>query len=613
MVARTLPRLVVAVLAMIALCAQPAAAQLLPLPPIVQPPENPPDDPDDPDDPRPPPTNPDPPPPATAPAPQVGGPPGTVTDGVNLQHTGFFGDETLVPPLARRWSVPFDARQLLAADGMVFAIGQTQTKALSLADGKVLWSRATAGRATYDGGRLFFATDDVQALDAATGNPLWGPPPSSTAFSGTPIASGGVVYAYFGDPVVAYDAATGAKLWSAATTNGGQTPALDDNHLYVAGACAQTRAHNRRTGEIVWSYTTGCSGGGSVTPTLFGGRLFVPDNDFLRGHHGSDAPVLDAATGSVVARYTPKSRVYVDGLGVSDTDAVDMATGAVAWKRKAAIVDEKVAVGHDIYGFGKGGLIAVDSESGATIWNDPLPQNTKDGYDDNFAAQLAPAPGALVVGALGYVSAYESYLRPDPNGIALGYDKADLAAGEASVVGVLGTAIKASRPEVAIEQAGWRRGAFRRVATAQPARDGGFAPRVPATRNARFRASTGGATSGVITVYVSPRIRLGKARAARAGRISVGATVVSPGPKLRGRQVVIYLDRAKTKKLTRIASATLRPAGRGGRTRANLVFRPLRKVGDNDLIYACVRGQLGLQMGRPSRFLRQCGARTIKE
>jgi hypothetical protein len=58
-------------------------------------------------------------------------------------------------------------------------------------------------------------------------------------------------------------------------------------------------------------------------------------------------------------------------------------------------------------------------------------------------------------------------------------------------------------------------------------------------------------------------------------------------------------------------STQLARAGRG-LTRATFAFRALHHVGRRDYLSVCIKGQARLGLGRPSRYLRQCGRRQIR-
>jgi hypothetical protein len=316
--------------------------------------------------------------------------------------------------------------------------------------------------------------------------------------------------------------------------------------------------------------------------------------------------------------------VFVDGLAIWDAGlfgqrdalvALDTATGAERWSSRR--LGDTIAVGHDIFGLGPGektgtgALYALDAESGVSFGAIPL-DNLDLTQQQSRQGRIAVAPGALFVSSAGYVSAWESVLRPDPQGIALGFDTEVVTGKHAELVAVVGTSMRASKPDVGIEMAGWRGGAFRAVGTGKAFRDGGASLVVTPARNSRVRARVGNAVSNPATVYVWPDVRFGKFRWIDRRRVRVTHSIRSPGVNVTGRRLVMYLERARnTKKLTRVASARLRAAGRG-RDRATMTFQP-PKTGRKDHLYLCLEGGLARGLGRPVPLTRRCGARTIRQ
>jgi hypothetical protein len=374
-------------------------------------------------------------------------------------------------------------------------------------------------------------------------------------------------------------------------------------------------AHDRATGEEVWLHRTGCSGGGDVTPALFGGRLWVPELEYT--NDGSlDNPILNADNGEVVSRYTGSRPVFVDGLAViSGSDsarAIDAGTAVEAWRTKKGLAS-LIGVGHDVYGFrlgdrGQRRLVALDSETGTEIWATTLPG--EDTSSEYFAAGVAP--GLLIGSTGGRVFAFESAFKPGPGEIALGASRFAVTAGHPlGLTGVLGTNLRGARPEVTIGGAAWRRGGFRALGKVRPARDGGFVAGVTAFRNSRFRVSAGGVDSNVLTVYAYPAVRLGRPRLVARRRAVLTASVSTPRTRLGRRTLVLYLQRHGSRRLARLGAGRLHGTG-PGRSKARVTFVPPRGATRRDLVYSCVKGQLRVGLGRPSPLTRRCGARRLR-
>ena len=100
--------------------------------------------------------------------------------------------------------------------------------------------------------------NNVYALNASTGAPLW----SYTTGGGvtsSPAVANGVVYIGSDDGnVYALNASTGAKLWSFNTGSYVQSsPAVANGVVYVGSNDNNVYALNASTGAKLWNYTTG--------------------------------------------------------------------------------------------------------------------------------------------------------------------------------------------------------------------------------------------------------------------------------------------------------------------------------------------------------------------
>lgn len=526
-----------------------------------------------------------------------------MTDGVDVAHSGFFADEELVPPLAARWNVAVNARQVLAADGRVYVLVDGGAAALDQATGRQQWAAALAAPPTgagYDAGGLFVATgNELVALDAATGGVRWRRDLGAAAQA--PVASGDAVYALRADgELVALRASDGAELWRRPGAEGAGTPALDGARAYLSGACGTVAAIARTDGAEAWRRPGDCAarpGPALGIPALSAGRLFVP----------GDGSVLDAGSGGVTGRFAGVRPVFADGLVIQPeaaaVTATDAATGKQAWRATGGLGDA-LAAGHDVYGFRNDRLAALSTEDGRVLWTDGRVVGPA-------GRSLAVAPGLLLVAGEGRVVAYQSALRPPPGGIALGVDRQEVPAGTPfALVGVLGRELRRPGAQVTIEGSDWPRGRFGRVSKARAERDGGFLGGVALYRSSRFRARTARGVSAPLTVYAVPRVRLGTPRRAGRGRMAVAASVRTPRTRLDGLRLHLYLRRAGTKRLERVASGRLRRAG-SGRTKASLRFRPLKRTTRADTLDFCIERQLRLGLGRPSPLTRRCGARRL--
>src|SRR4051794_26746498 len=391
-----------AALAMALALAVPAAAQVpVPLPPVGPPGP-------------PPPQNPPPPPPPQSEPPAAqppGSPPtGSVTFGVDPAHTGYVDDPNLVPPLAPRWSRLFENRlgPVRAAEGRLYMVardhGHYAVRALDPVTGKDLWVHRIpkAGDLAYDGGRIFTTGWDgvVRAFSASNGAALWTRRLSDTySLTAGPVATGGIVYVTIGGNVFAFKESDGSKVWETSGNGTENIPAVTADRVYIAYACATVYAFNRSDGKRVWEHPGRCSGGGGSTPSVFGSRLYVPEERL----------VVDTATGKGAGTFpgdwTP---IFARGTGLflraGRFTAVDMASGKVRWRYKshfywtsAAWRIQPVAVGHTVYGVNtEGRLYALGLEDGGKRWGAWIPGNFSGPDGSAPEGQLDVAPGLLL-------------------------------------------------------------------------------------------------------------------------------------------------------------------------------------------------------------------------
>lgn len=547
---------------------------------------------------------------------------GTVTDGVNPEHSGLLGDYTLIPPLKPRWRVATNAYQLLAADGRVFELGsRLRTRAAS--SGHVLWQRRTAAdgkpfdgdvRGGYDHGILLVQRcDDLIAFDARTGRQLWMRTLEYACFSGWPVATGGVVYLAHGYSLVAIRAADGQVLWESGAYGGGIV-GVDATRVYATGDCGSARAVDRRNGHVLWSRDGHCSSGGAIAH-LYGGRFFLQGGE-LETHGERNPAVVDAATGHVLYRRRPAPALFDDGVAIAysgfHSDRVvarSAASGKRLWQSPHTVVRDPIAVGHGAFTFVRREsasdyrLAGFDVASGIGTWDSGRSIRV---YESDPLGLVA-LPGMLLARTRGRLEAYSSSVRPSRGRIGLAASPTDVYAGSTSVVsGVLGAGVRTGRPRVRLARSRGRH-RLRSWTAVKPAPDGGFRVYARAIRNTRLRASARGTHSRVVTVYAYPRIKVGRAHRA-GGYVRVGVRVWTPRTRVAGRLLYLYLGHGRY--VRRIGGARLR--GARGKAHTVVSFRPLSHVSRKDRLYACIRGALHLGFGRPDDFGRHCGAHRLR-
>jgi outer membrane protein assembly factor BamB len=371
-------------------------------------------------------------------------PPDATTFQMTIDHAGVTSSGGAVALQASPlWTVPLPGPSSypLISNGIVYVtIGKStsgpngsQLLALDAKTGNTVWGPvAIAGtyqwsNASIDGGKLFVVNFDgvLRSFDATTGALGFSVQlPGQYAFSSPPNASGGVVYtggAGSGGTVYAADETAGAVLWSMGVANGdNSSPALSGSGVYVSYVCPQVYDFDPDTGAQLWHYNPNCDGGGGTTPVYSGGRLYVRDTN-------GSGYVFDATSGAVLYQFsastipavTSTAAYYLNNNGV--LEAHDPASGKLLWsfqgdgKLSSApiVVDQYL-----IEGSSSGALFALEAGSGRVVWQGSAGAPIS-GPDENGVAQplsgLAIADGVLVVPAGNSLVAY-SLLGPAPPG-----------------------------------------------------------------------------------------------------------------------------------------------------------------------------------------------------
>lgn len=362
------------------------------------------------------------PPAAAAPAGWQGGP----------LHDGHTPGEDLSPPLAQAWSVELPrVSHAVVADGRAFVLSAqsepdaafaygNELHALDAETGERLWGPVELGGTyywaghAYDAGRVFAVNGDglLRARDASSGRHLWSVQLSQYAFSSPPTAAHGAVYvagAGSGGTLYALDAATGELLWEQPVSNGDHSsPVVTQDSVYVSYACGVTHAFRRADGVRRWTRVTGCSGGGGKTAVLHDGLLYVRDHSY--------AAVLDAATGREVAPVTTtQAPAFHDGTGYfldgGTLTARNLATGAVRWRQAGdgGLHSPPYVAGGHVYVGGSRGLSVFRESDGQQVWHSDIPV---DPVDEHNVSQ--PYDGTTVLEGTVFVSGGDTLtaLRP---------------------------------------------------------------------------------------------------------------------------------------------------------------------------------------------------------
>ncbi|HMA37900.1 MAG TPA: PQQ-binding-like beta-propeller repeat protein [Chloroflexia bacterium] len=347
----------------------------------------------------------------------------SVTYQINAAHTGSIANDSLTPPLRQIWNLDLGPDQglsypLVVGDRTYVVVGG-QLQARNLHTGELVWGPIaqggtySSGMIAYDQGQIFALNFDgiLRAFDAGTGTPTWSTKlPGQYAFSSPPSARNGVVYtggAGSGGTMYAVRETNGEVLWTAEVMNGDDSsPAVGDNGVYVAYACAQVYGFGLAQGAPLWHHSTDCEGGGGATPAYYNNKVYAPDSGNLY--------VLDAATGKEIQIYAANGTPSFSGgrgflLNGGTLQAFNESTGAVLWSfAGAGDLRSLPIVVHDVlYIGGTGGtLYGLDPATGHQVFS-----ATIGGGNSGSAAgisSLAAGNGTLVIVAGSRLVAYTS-------------------------------------------------------------------------------------------------------------------------------------------------------------------------------------------------------------
>jgi len=355
---------------------------------------------------------------------------------INASHTGFIKTGPR-PPLREKWKVDLNGAisYPLIVKGKVFVtVANTSTYgtklyALDAATGQVLWGPIDISgtyywsNAAYEAGRVFVVNFDglLNAFDAGTGTLLWSQQlPGQYAFSSPPVAFEGIVYtggAGSGGTVYAVDAENGSVLWAASVENGDHSsPAISPDGLYVSYACAQTYKFDRLTGVLLWHYSTSCEGGGGRTPVYYKRRLYV--RDWATSPSGY---ILNSKTGRLSrhydASYSDPSPAFDGNLGVFLHDGTlerrNLNAGAPIWSfaGDGGLSSAPIIVNGFVYvGSSSGNIYALRLRSGREVWSTNVGAGIP-GPDEQNVSQpltgLGAGEGLLVIPAGNLLIAFD--------------------------------------------------------------------------------------------------------------------------------------------------------------------------------------------------------------
>jgi len=176
------------------------------------------------------------------------------------------------------------------------------TAAIDLKTNQILWrgtpanTRTLSGGFVYDHGLIFMGLEDIDlgtnemaALDAATGAVIWTTPDPSVINQTPVVVDGSVVYADHDGTTYALSEANGKQMWADTAVAGGngEPPSVEHNVAYQVSGSHVT-AINAATGKVKWT-----------TPLISGQSDF--DLAFADGLLYVGGDTVDAATGEVIS------------------------------------------------------------------------------------------------------------------------------------------------------------------------------------------------------------------------------------------------------------------------------------------------------------------------
>ncbi len=266
----------------------------------------------------------------------------------------------------------------VVAEGLVFlGGGDDNLYAVDAASGAIRWRFAAGNGSTGQGpavvdGVVYLPADEVgiYALDAQSGEERWLAEIPGQYLS-SPAVVDGVVYVAgdYAGRLVALDAATGELLWGAPKNQA--RPAVADGVVYTKWS-GEMYAHDAATGDDIWS--------AHPTQSSFSTDTIVVGDLVYAGDQHGNVYALDGATGDV--RWTAAAGSWVEEVAAAKgivyavlsydnaLVALDAATGVEIWRVTGYPFAASPAIAGGILYAGSldGDVIAFEAPTGAEIW-----------------------------------------------------------------------------------------------------------------------------------------------------------------------------------------------------------------------------------------------------
>jgi outer membrane protein assembly factor BamB len=376
-------------------------------------------------------------------------PDSSVATQANALHDGKVIGATATPPLTKAWtrdlggpvSVP------LVADGRVFVTANNgpccgqgaMLFALDARTGQDLWGPFNLGRAftpssglTLGQGLLFALNYDgkLRAFDARTGGLWWTVDlPGMYSFTAPPTYANGTVYvigAGVGGTVYAVGATDGGLRWTRGiNTYSNGAPAVSSTGVYLSIPDA-TYAFDPASGATLWYqddvYWPGPIGG--ATPVLSNGRVWLRDTGALYPRSAA----LDAATGAFADTFDAGYAPAFDGptgyfLSDSTLTARNAGSQAALWSfaGDGMLGNAPLVVNGYVYATSSSGKIwALDPATGQPVWSDNVGGSILPSDERNVArpqSGLGAGQGMVLVPATNLLVAYAGAPLPPGDGL----------------------------------------------------------------------------------------------------------------------------------------------------------------------------------------------------
>jgi outer membrane protein assembly factor BamB len=241
----------------------------------------------------------------------------------------------------------------------VFVAGSDEIRALDSATGRILWRQAIEARLSggpgSDGKRVIVGGLDgeVIAFDANDGEELWRTTVSSEVLATPTFAEDIVVICSNDGRIYGLDASSGKQTWlmdrdvPLLSLRGSASALYDNGTIYVPSDSGKVFALNAKTGAMIWEQPVNVSNGRNEierVADIDGGSVISNGDLFVAGYNGQTSAVT-ASNGSTLWTYQGSSvvgltadarNVYLTN-SASEVIALDRRSGAELWKQSSLL------------------------------------------------------------------------------------------------------------------------------------------------------------------------------------------------------------------------------------------------------------------------------------